>query len=167
MRPESVSLSLNNKVLVKEIPTGAKKVDLWMPVPHDSPFQKITEMKIDSPYQYKIHTSQYGNKVMHISLHNPQESSIAVTMRFNAVRKEHLQERLQQANYAPLHEERDQNMDRWLQPDRLVPIDGKIKQWAQEVVDAAGAKTDLEKARAIYNHIVSTVKYDKTGAPYQ
>ena len=47
-------------------------------------------------------------------------------------------------------------------PLELVPIDGKIKQWAQEVVDAAGAKTDLEKARAIYNHIVSTVKYDKS-----
>ncbi len=55
-------------------------------------------------------------------------------------------------------------MARWLKPDRLVPIDGKIKQWAQEVVTAAGAKTDLEKARAIYNHIVSTVKYDKTRA---
>ncbi len=52
---------------------------------------------------------------------------------------------------------------RWLKPDRLVPIDGKIKQWAQEVVTAAGAKTDLEKVRAIYNHIVATVKYDKSG----
>src|ERR1043165_2964441 len=81
-------------------------------------------------------------------------------MSFNAIRKEHLQETLQ---HAPVIEKRDPNMDRWLQPDRLVPIDGKIKQWAQEVVDAAGAKTDLEKARAIYNHIVSTVKYDKTG----
>ncbi len=161
--PRERKFEFEYKALVKDIPAGAKRVDLWIPVPHDSPFQKITEMKIDSPHEYKIHTSQYGNRVMHISLHNPQESSVAVTMRFNAIRREHLRERLQQANYAPLREERDPNMDRWLQPDRLVPIDGKIKQWAQEVIDAAGAKTDLEKARAIYNHIVSTVKYDKTG----
>ena len=120
-------------------------------------------MKIDAPHEYKIHTAQYGNKVMHISLNNPQESSLAITMHFVAIRKEHLQERLQQTNPGPITEERDKNMDRWLQPDRLVPIDGKIKQWAQEVVDAAGAKTDVEKARAIYNHIVATVKYDKTG----
>src|SRR5258708_31036979 len=42
----------------------------------------------------------------------------------------------------------------WLRPDRLVPIDKRIRRWANEVVDAAHAKTDLEKARAIYNHVV-------------
>ncbi len=160
--PRERRFEFEYRAIVKEIPAGTKRVDLWIPVPHDSPFQKITEMKIDSPHQYKIHTSQYGNKVMHISLNNPQESSFAITMRFNAIRKEHLQERLKQTN-APVIEERDPNMERWLQPDRLVPIDGQIKQWAQEVIDAAGAKTDVEKARAIYNHVVSTVKYDKTG----
>jgi transglutaminase-like putative cysteine protease len=54
-------------------------------------------------------------------------------------------------------------MARWLQADRLVPLDDKIKTWALEVVEAAHAKTDLEKARAIYQHIVATVKYDKSG----
>ena len=54
-------------------------------------------------------------------------------------------------------------MPRWLQPDRLVPIDGKVKQWATEVVETAGSKTELEKVKAIYDHVVSTVKYDKTG----
>lgn len=44
-----------------------------------------------------------------------------------------------------------------------MPIDGKIKQWARQVVDSVGAKTDLEQARAIYNHIIATVRYDKTG----
>src|ERR1041385_6992129 len=161
--PRERKFEFEYKALVKDIPSGTKKVDLWIPVPHDSAFQKITEMKIDSPHQYKIHKFEYGNKAMHISLSNPQESSFAVTMHFNAIRKEHLQERLKQASHAPVRQERDSNMDRWLQPDRLVPIDGKIKQWAQEVVDAAGAKTDLEKARAIYNHVVATVKYDKSG----
>jgi transglutaminase-like putative cysteine protease len=154
---------LEYKATVKDIPTGAKKVSIWIPVPHYSPFQKITEMQIDSPYPYRIHTAEYGNKILHISLNNPAQSSFTVTMRFNTIRKEHVQERLQQANYSGAKQERDPNMRRWLQPDRLVPIDGKIKQWAQEVINEAGAKTDLEKARAIYNHIISTVKYDKSG----
>ena len=148
---------------VKEIPAGAKKVDLWIPVPHDTPFQKITDFEIESALPYQIHTAEYGNKILHITLNDPQQSSFDVTMRFNTTRKEHVQERLQQANYSAAKEDRDPNMSRWLKPDRLVPIDGKIKQWAQEVIAAAGAKTDLEKVRAIYNHIVATVKYDKSG----
>jgi transglutaminase-like putative cysteine protease len=151
------------KATIKDIPTGARNVQLWIPVPHDSPFQKITDLHIESPYPYHTATAQYGNRVLYIRLNNPKESSFTVTMRFNATRREHIQERLRQAAYASAKEDRDADMSRWLEPDRLVPIDGKVKQWAREVVDAAGAKTDLEKVRAIYNHVVSTVKYDKTG----
>jgi hypothetical protein len=89
---------------------GAKKLNFWIPIPHDSHFQKIADMQIDSPYPYKIHTSEYGNKILHISLDNPQQSSFTVTMRFNAARKEHIQERLQQAKYSPVKEDRDSNM---------------------------------------------------------
>lgn len=161
--PRERALQFEYKATVKDIPAGAKTVDVWIPVPHNSPFQKITDLLIESPYTYRIRTGQYGNKVLHISAKEPQQSSFTVTMRFNAMRMEHVQERLQQAGYAPVKEKRDPDMDRWLEPDRLVPIDGKIKRWADEVVDAAGARTDLEKARAIYNHVVATVKYDKTG----
>ena len=78
-------------------------------------------------------------------------------------RREHIQEGLKQEDSSQAREEPDPNMARWLQADRLVPIDGNIKKWAQEVVDSAGANTPLEQAQAIYNHIVATVKYDKTG----
>jgi hypothetical protein len=162
-RPRERRFEFEYKATVKDIPAGAKKVDLWIPVPHDNEFQKIADLKIESPHPYKIQTAEYGNKIMHISLADPQQPAFTVTMRFNATRKEHIQERLRQAGHSKAKGERDPHMARWLQPDRLVPIDGKIKRWAQEVVDAAGAKTDLEKTRAIYNHIVATVKYDKTG----
>jgi transglutaminase-like putative cysteine protease len=161
--PRERKFDFEYKATVKDIPANAQKVELWVPVPHDNLFQNITDLQIDSPLPYKVHTAEYGNRVLHITLNNPRQSSFTVSMRFNAVRKEHIQERLQQAAAARSRDERDPNMARWLQPDKLVPIDGKIKQWAQEVVNAAGAKTDLEMARAVYNHIVATVKYDKTG----
>jgi transglutaminase-like putative cysteine protease len=151
------------KTTVKDIPVDAKQVDVWIPVPHDNPFQKITDLQIDSPYPYRTNSAQYGNKVMHIRLSKPQQSSFTVTMRFKAVRTEHVQQRLMQPQPARSTTAGDRSMTEWLQPDRLVPIDGKIKQWASEVVAAAGAKSDLEKARAIYNHVVATVKYDKSG----
>jgi hypothetical protein len=34
--PRERKFEFEYKALVKEIPTGAKKVDLWIPVPHDS-----------------------------------------------------------------------------------------------------------------------------------
>ena len=148
---------------VKDIPRGANTVDLWVPVPHDDPFQTITDLQIEAPSPYQIHTAQYGNRILHVSVEHPQQASLTVTLRFHVVRTEHIQQRLYQVGLAPTPEERDPDILRWLQPDRLVPIDGQIKQWAQEVVEAAGAKTDLEKARAIYNHVIATVKYDKSG----
>jgi transglutaminase-like putative cysteine protease len=151
------------KATVKEIPAGARRLDLWIPVPHDGPFQQITNLQIDSPFPYKIKKARYGNRVLHLGVESPPPQGFTVTLRFDASRKEHVQERLRQANFAPAREERDPDMARWLKPDRLVPLDDKIRRWAKEVVDAANAKTDLEKARAIYNHVISTVKYDKTG----
>src|SRR5262249_32670510 len=148
---------------VKDLPAGAKHVDLWIPVPHDSAFQRITDLKIESPYPYQVNNAEYGNTVLHIGLDNPSSSAFKVTMRFSAIRKEHIQERLQQQSASATKDGRDPDMSRWLQPDRLVPIDGKVKKWAQEVVNTAGAKTDLEKVRAVYNHGVATVKYDKSG----
>src|SRR6267378_8016966 len=161
--PHERTFQFEYKATVKDIPLDAKQVDLWIPVPHDSPFQRITDLQIESPYPYQTNTTAYGNKVLHISLNRPQQSGFTVTIRFKAVRLEHIQECLREANTSAAKEERDPDMARWLQPDRLVPIDGKVRLWAEEVVNAAGAKTDLEKVRAIYNHVVATVKYDKTG----
>jgi transglutaminase-like putative cysteine protease len=48
-----------------------------------------------------------------------------------------------------------------LKPDRLVPINARVRALAAEVTQ--GKRTDLEKARAIYDYVVSTMKYDKTG----
>ncbi|MDQ3907340.1 MAG: transglutaminase domain-containing protein [Acidobacteriota bacterium] len=150
------------KATVKHVPAGARRAELWIPVPHDDHYQKIERLTVESPYSYEIRTSQYGNKVLHLSIDNPPQTGFTVTLRFEAVRKEHVQARLQQANYRA-EEKLDADVAQWLKPERLVPLDDKIRGWAREVVDAAGAETDLEKARAIYNHVVSTVRYDKTG----
>lgn len=161
--PRERAFQLEYKTTVKDIPTNTKTVDLWIPIPHDNDFQRITDLQIESQYPYQTHTGAYGNKVLHLRVSKPDQTSFSLTMRFNAVRVEHVQERLREPNPAALKEESNAQLSQWLKADRLVPIDGKIKQWAQEVVDAAGARTDLEKIRAIYNHVVSTVKYDKTG----
>src|SRR5438874_639715 len=83
LMPRERQFEFDYKATVKDIPVGTKKVDVWIPVPHDSSFQKITDLQIDSPYPYEIHTAQYGNEILHLSLDNPQQSSLTVSMRFH------------------------------------------------------------------------------------
>jgi transglutaminase-like putative cysteine protease len=147
------------KATLKYIPAGTQKVELWIPVPHDDSYQHITDVNVDTPYPHQILTGDQGNTMLHLEIVQPKESSVPVTLMFHAVRFERIQPIvLVKTGIAP-----EGDLSRWLKRDRLVPIDGQIRTWAQEVVDAAHAQTDLEMARAIYNHVVSTVKYDKTG----
>ena len=154
--------ALEYKAVVKDIPAGTKRVDLWVPVPHDDPYQRITGLRIESAYSYKIVVGSDGNTMLHIAVDNPKESEVAVTMSLDADRQEHGQSRLSSGERL-VKDEDPKELAQWLKPDRLVPMDDQIRKWAREVVEAANAHTDLEKARAIYNHIVATVKYDKSG----
>ena len=157
--PRERPFSFEYSLTVKDIPAASKVVDLWVPVPHDDPYQRITNLAIDSPHAYKIVAGAEGNTILHVRAARPAGGTLPLTMRFHAVRKEHINT-LQVSGAKP---ESSVALERWLRPDRLVPLDDTIRGWAREVVEAAHAKTDLEMARAIYNHVVATVKYDKTG----
>jgi transglutaminase-like putative cysteine protease len=52
-------------------------------------------------------------------------------------------------------------LQRYLQPDKLVPLDGVIAVLAKQ--QTVGAHTPLEKAHKIYDYVVSTIHYDKSG----
>jgi transglutaminase-like putative cysteine protease len=64
-------------------------------------------------------------------------------------------------NYAvdlssPHHSQKENRakLDHFLQPTKLLPTDGIVKTTSDEIVTKANAKTDIEKARAIYEWIV-------------
>src|SRR5687768_8360262 len=64
--PQERKFEFEYKATVRDVPPGAKRLELWIPVPHDTQFQKITGLRIDSPHPYKFRTAQYGNRVMHL-----------------------------------------------------------------------------------------------------
>ena len=160
--PRTRNFDFEYKAVVKDVPPGAKRVDLWVPVPHDDPYQRITDLRIQSPYSYKIVVGADGNTMLHVAVDNPADSEIAITMSLDSERREHTQARLEAAS-KPFKDEDPNSLAQYLKPDRLVPLDDQIRTWARQVVEAAHAHTDLEMARAIYNHVVATVKYDKSG----
>lgn len=145
---------------VHDIPASAKAADLWLPVPHADKSQTIRDLQITAPYPYEVLAGQYGNQILHLKVVSPPTAPFTVTMRFEASRREH---KTPVAGQRRPDDEQDPNTPRWLAADRLVPLNAQVKQWATEVVTKARATTDLAKAQAIYNHVVATVQYDKTG----
>ena len=88
--PRERSFSFEYTVTVKGIPNGARTVDIWLPEPHDDAFQHISDLRVDTPYHSETATGFEDNRILHLRVSDPREP-IAVTMRFSAVRKEHLQ----------------------------------------------------------------------------
>jgi len=150
------------RVTVKDIPAGAKILDLWIPLPQDDAYQQLSDFQVESGQMFEVVASADGNRMIHARVMNPPLRPMTLGLTLNAVREEHLQSRLS-GGPKLAQDESPAELVKYLKPDRLVPIDDQIRAWAREVVTKADAHTDLEMARAIYNHVVATVKYDKTG----
>ena len=134
-----------------------------MPVPHADKSQDVRDLKIAAPGPYAIETDQYGNQLLHLRPAAMPTAPLVVTLTARVTRREHLNLRATDEKAPVETEAADPNLGRWLAPDRLVPLDFKIRALAQEVVDQARAATPLAKARAIYEHVVGTMVYGKTG----
>ena len=155
---------------VQNIPSGAAQVDVWIPLPLPDPYQEIITERVDTPFVWTVHTDpEYGNKILHLRLVDTSVRTIPITVSFRVKRREHVQPLLW-ARAPSLAETESATTGagvavapdpRWLQPDRLVPIDELIRKIALEVTE--GAETQLEKARAIYDYVVDTMVYDKSG----
>ena len=50
---------------------------------------------------------------------------------------------------------------RFLQADRLVPIEGKVKELAEG--NTRGERGDIERAHALYDYVFKTVRYERSG----
>jgi transglutaminase-like putative cysteine protease len=93
-----------------------------------------------------------------VSANGSVPESLTVVMSFSVERTGyHLLEEKEQTSEAASEKIRQ----RFLSPDRLIPIDGKIAEEAKRVV--RDDMLPLEKVRAIYDHVAGTLKYDKSG----
>ncbi|SMP08139.1 Transglutaminase-like enzyme, putative cysteine protease [Desulfurobacterium pacificum] len=128
----------------------AKLVEVWIPVPYENRWQKIERMEVVSPYSFQLlKESEYGDRFIYIRHEGPLKEPTRITVKLLVEREEVKPEKL--TSKPPL---------RYLLPDRLVPVD-KFKVLAERIT--AGKKTDVEKLKAIYNYVVSHMKYDKSG----
>jgi transglutaminase-like putative cysteine protease len=158
------SFEFTYQVHVPALPEPPGTLRLWIPLPQADGYQDIASLHIDSPVPYKQgRDPEYGNTFA-VFTPSPLQavSGFDVTVRFMAIRREH-KVSLDAATLSNVSApaSRDAHMQRYLEPDKLVPLSGTIAELAKELT--AGDTTALQKARHIYDYVVATMKYDKSG----
>src|SRR5579864_9215636 len=145
---------------VPAMPAGSRQLRIWLPLPYEDRSQGISHLKIESPFRYKIQRDkEYGDSYAYVAVQAedaPKPFDIKIT--FHAERFEH------RVSPTPLIEPLGQPLvspDRFLLPDRLVPIDGVIGELSDQ--QTKGATQPIDKARRIYDYVIATMHYDHDG----
>lgn len=144
---------------VKNVPAD-KKVRVWIPAAHSDAFQdvKVVSSKGDLPLK-KTHDAKFGNEMYYAETKNSAQPELHFEIEYDVVRHERVALKPEAHLSTASLTSRERQQD--LQPDALVPITGVPADLAVKVTQG---KTDpLEKARAIYDYVFTTMRYDKTG----
>lgn len=159
--PASRSFQFQYRTVVKEIPAGAGRVEVWLPFPTSNAYQTIDRVSIEAPGPITISREpEYGNSILYVRVDHPTQPEIPIAMTFTATRREHVNRPTAAVAKQPRPLSAEQRA-LFLKPDHLVPTNGKIQQLALQVTK--GKATDQEKARAIYDYVTHSMKYDKSG----
>ncbi len=147
----SFATTYNLKEVVELKPQPkAKLVEVWIPVPYQNKWQKIEGISVKSPFPYLLkEEKEYGNRFIYIKKVGPLTEPVKITVSVKVKREE----------VKPTKAECKPPI-RYLLSDRLVPVE-EFKKLAEQITK--GKKTQLEKMKAIYNYVVSHMKYDKSG----
>ncbi|HVO52630.1 MAG TPA: transglutaminase domain-containing protein [Thermoanaerobaculia bacterium] len=140
---------------VLSVPETAKRVDVWIPLPSDGPYQAVTDVSVDAPVPVTMGKDSAGNRVAHFVLDRPEQlgKNVEVKARYRVARTEAVNE-LNPDRRAP------SDPAAYLAPNRLVPMTPRVKELSDRL--SAGKRDAVEKALAFYDYLVDNGTYDKT-----
>ena len=151
---------------IPALPADAKISRIWIPLPQSDAFQAISDLKIESPFPFARHRdSEYGNEYVYLEFPAAKAAGTPeVTLNFQVTRQEHRVELGR--NPAALDMKLKSTpgageLKRFLEPDRRVPLAGTIAELSAQ--QTRGLQEPMTKARAIYDYVVATMRYDKSG----
>ena len=140
---------------VAGVPEGLKELEVWIPLPVTRGAQTVSDVQIDSPYKFTRYTDPvFGNQYAYARIANPPAGDLAFKVHFDATRKEITQDRPVETKASK------SDLKRALEPNRLVTISPRVKKLADEIT--AGKSDQVDQAHAIFEYLVTTMKYDKT-----
>jgi transglutaminase-like putative cysteine protease len=147
---------------IPALAADSKNSKIWIPLPQSDSYQTISDLKIQSPFPYSTHRdAEYGNEYVYLEAPASQRAgSGEVRIMFQATRREH---RVPLQKDSAVGDKRTEagDLQRFLQPDRRVPLAGTIAELSAQ--QTRGMQEPLTKARAIYDYVIATMRYDKSG----
>ncbi|MBN4076362.1 transglutaminase domain-containing protein [Gemmatimonas aurantiaca] len=160
--PDSRTFTMTYTITVDSLPADAKSIAILAPLPSSTETQEILNYTVESsaPSQ-ELFESEYNNRALLFSYDSAttkqflNDARITITIHARSIASSPLQ---RDAYLHPLPEE---ELARYLQPDKLVPLDGPIRAEAERIIPENAQ--DLTKIRTIYDHLCETMRYDKTG----
>jgi transglutaminase-like putative cysteine protease len=159
-RGQHRSVELSYSVTLGNMREETDKASIWIPIPRSNSVQSLEDFRLSDDVPYTILTDEkYNNRFLHFELSEDQirNSGFSLTVFFRVHRKSYKKRELNDDVYPGT----DNPLKRFLSPNSLVPIDGKIAQEARSVVQ--DVKEPSRQAKLLFDHIVATVEYDKSG----
>jgi len=123
---------------------------MWVPLASTDSFQTIEIKSLKLPGRHRqTFEKEHGNKVLFLEL-GPLDSGKMVEILYQV-------QRMEKSAYS------DETLDteKYLSPERLVPVNDDFRRIAAEVV--TGKEGDLVRARALYEHVIESMRYAKHG----
>jgi transglutaminase-like putative cysteine protease len=147
------------------IPTLSENVKtsrIWIPLPQSDRYQTIGNLKVETTFSYTKHRDpEYGNEYLYLQVPAAKVTEPAeVRVSFEVTRHEHRVE-LEANRLSAQSGLSSPDLQRFLQPDRRVPLQGVIAELSAQ--ETRGIEDPVEKARAIYYFVIATMRYDKSG----
>ena len=160
-RPADRRSQLTYAVRLDDLPPEPARVEAWLPLPREHAFQALEGYALVEDYPAEVvEDPEFGNRLLRLDLtsaaRSARGSSLPVTLEATVTRRAY-----SAWEGAPAPTPPPPDLARSLEPDRLVPTDGFIAEEARRVVGEAGRS--LDKARRLYDHVVRTLTYDKSG----
>src|SRR6266700_6110040 len=133
-----------------KLPENKGEARVGIPLAKTDDFQTVTEEKLNIPMKWeKVQDRDYSNDIC-VLYPLPADSGKTIELRYHVVRKEKAAYPATGADAA-----------RYLRPEKLVPVNETFKTLALKAV--AGKSDDLERAKALYDHVIGRMRYDKSG----
>ncbi|HEY2829224.1 MAG TPA: transglutaminase domain-containing protein [Thermoanaerobaculia bacterium] len=139
---------------ISSIPDGVQKLTLWIPLPVSRGAQTVSDVRIDSPYKWTMHTDkEFGNRYATMTVVKPERGDLTVKVHFTARRREETIDHPFETKAG------ESELARALRADKLVTLSPRVRELANTIT--AGKQTKIEQAKAIYDYLVTNMTYDK------
>lgn len=135
-----------------EIPEIEGEGELWMPIATSDKFQDVEMRSLETPGEHRfLEEKKHGGRILYLQV-GPEHSGQSIEVRYDVERKEK----------SPYSEE-GTDPSEYLSSSSLLPVGGRFDRIAERILKGKHDKSSLMKARAIYDHVIDTMAYQKVG----